>query len=241
MIKYSATEVKVGSFVLASVAVLLFLLFMIGAFRTTAGTYPIQIRFNYISGLEKGAPVRFGGAEVGKVERVEILSNEARPNIQVSVSVKDSIKVRQDSTAYIDTLGLMGEKYVEITPGTEASPVLPPGETFAGQDPFAINDFYKKGMTIADKIDKNLVVMEKLLENSNQLVAENRSDIETTITNLKDISVEAKELAGDLKRNPWKLLRKTKEKKEEVKEVPDPNKLETNQAPPKQSKFLWIF
>ncbi len=232
MSKYSHEEVKVGSFVLISAAALLFILFMVGAFRSTAGTYPVRVLYNYISGLEKGAPVRFAGAEVGKVEKVEILNSADKENIAVTVSVRDGVKLRKDSEAYIDTLGLMGETYVEITPGTEGSPELAEGEALVGQDPVAMNTLYKKGMEIAEKVDKNLVAMEALLKNSNEMIGENKEDIQALISNLKDISVDAKELAGDLKRNPWKLLRKTKEK----------NAAETpSAAPVKRTRFLGIF
>jgi phospholipid/cholesterol/gamma-HCH transport system substrate-binding protein len=163
MNKYSKEEVKVGAFVLAGTAALLFILFMMGAFRSTAGTYPVRILYNYISGLEKGAPVRFAGAEVGKVERVEVLNSSEKSNVAVIVSVREGVELRKDSTAYIDTLGLMGEKYVEITPGTEDSHVLGKNEALVGQDPVAINTLYQKGIEIADKVDKNLVLMESLL------------------------------------------------------------------------------
>jgi len=242
MSKYSKEEVKVGSFVLMGVAALLFILFMMGAFRSTAGTYPVRILYNYISGLEKGAPVRYAGAEVGKVEKVEILTSSDKSNIAVTLSVRDGIKIRKDSEAYIDTLGLMGEKYVELTPGTEGSPVVARGETLIGEDPMSINSFYKKGMAIADKVDKNLVLMESFLQDSNELVGSNKEDIRIMIGNLKDISIEAKELAGDLKRNPWKLLRKTKEKKAEpAVDKSAGSEAQTTPLPAQRSRFLGIF
>lgn len=242
MSKYSQEEVKVGSFVLISVTALLFILFMVGAFRSTAGTYPVRVLYNYISGLEKGAPVRFAGAEVGKVEKVDILPSWEKSNIAVTLSVRNGVALHKDSEAYIDTLGLMGEKYVEITPGTEKSPVLEQGTALLGQDPVAMNTLYKKGMDIADKVDKNLVVMEKLLNNTNDLIGGNKKDIQVTISNLKDISVEMKSLASDIKRNPWKLLRKTKEKKVETEAAVQPAAASSSGAVSvKRARFLGIF
>jgi len=230
MSKYSKDEVKTGLFVLAAVIVFFFLLFMIGAFRTTHGTYPVKILFNFISGLESGAPVRFGGAEVGKVEKVEILPSHEKANIQVTVSVGKNIVLHEDSEVYIDTLGLMGEKYVEVTPGTIDSGILEPGATLKGQDPLAMHTLYKKGMGIAKKLDSTLVELESLLENSNEMIKENRSAIKGIINNIEHVGVDAKSLAGDLKANPWKLFWKTKEK--------DPNaKTEKKE----RKKFLGIF
>jgi len=122
MAQYSKEELKTGSFVFIAVAAFLFLLFMVGAFRTTAGTYSVKISFNFISGLETGAPVRFAGHEVGKVRRLEIQEGVAEGHVVVTLSVKDKVVLREDSKAYIDTLGLMGEKYIEITPQLLPSP-----------------------------------------------------------------------------------------------------------------------
>jgi len=227
MSQYTKEELKTGSFALLAFAAFLFMLFMIGAFRTTAGTYPIKIHYNYISGLEKGAPVRFAGHEVGKVEGVEILSNPNGANLEVSISVKKNIVLHADSEAYIDTLGLMGEKYVELTPGSSNSPELTADDILIGEDPLAIHNLVKKGMQIADKVDNALVTTESLLANANGLVADNRESIDEIILNLRDVSIEAKELARDLKLHPWKLLRKGKEKK------PSGEK--------SRSKFLGIF
>lgn len=229
---YSKNEIKIGTFVLIAVIVFLFLLFMIGAFRTTAGTYPVKVHYDFISGLETGAPVRFAGAEVGKVEKIEILPSVHESNIQVTISVKDKVALREDSHAYIDTLGLMGEKYVELTPGTTNAPVLERGATILGKDPLAMHALYDRGMDIANKLDKTLVEMEGLFQNANELIKDNRSEIDSVIENLKDISEEAKILAADLKANPWKLFWKTKEKKPE-------SETETEKKPRK--KFLWIF
>jgi phospholipid/cholesterol/gamma-HCH transport system substrate-binding protein len=226
---YSKTEVKTGTFVLVAVIVLLFLLFMIGAFRTTAGTYPVKVYYDFISGLEAGAPVRFAGAEVGKVEKIEILPSDHESNIQVTISVKDKVSLREDSHAYIDTLGLMGEKYVELTPGTTNTEILKRGAAIQGKDPLAMHTLYDRGMDIANKLDTTLVEMEGLFQNANSVIEDNRSEIDTVIQNLKDISEEAKVLAADLKANPWKLFWKTKEKKP----ADEPKK--------PRKKFLGIF
>jgi phospholipid/cholesterol/gamma-HCH transport system substrate-binding protein len=234
MSKYSADEVKTGVFVAVAIAVFLFLLFMIGAFRSSAGSYPVKLHFNFISGLQKGAPVRFAGAMAGKVEKIEIASDAAKSNIEVVISVNKNVTLHENSEAYIDTLGLMGEKYIELTPGSSGTPVLKPESILIGQDPLAMHELYKKGMSIADRMDKTLVTMESLLANSNDVVKDNRGEINETMKNLKDISVEMKAFAKDLKANPWKLFWKGKEKKvsEEKNEAA---------APAARKKFLGIF
>jgi len=232
MAQYSKEELKTGSFVLSALLAFLFLLFMVGAFRTTAGTYPVTVSFNFISGLEVGAPVRFAGHEVGKVNKLEIQEGLEKGHVLATISVKDKVVLREDSKAYIDTLGLMGEKYIEVTPGSTSSPRLESDALLVGTDPVAMYELTNKAMNVVDKVDTTLAVMEKLLINSNEMIEENREDIKTVITNLEEISGDAKSLTKDLRRHPWKLLRKHTNKIEE-------DKSEQTSAPRK--RFLGIF
>jgi phospholipid/cholesterol/gamma-HCH transport system substrate-binding protein len=235
MSQYSKDEIKVGSFVFAAVVAFLFILFMMGTFRAMSGTYPLKVKFNFISGLQKGAPVRFAGAMVGKVQKVEIISNHGEGNVQVLLSMNKNVRIKKDSEIRIDTLGLMGEKYIEISPGTADAADIQAGAVLTGEDPVAMSVISKRVLELADKVDANLNVMEKFLDNSNQLVEENRSSLRDTVSNLRDISAEAKVLAKDLKANPWKLFWKTKEKKAGETES-------AQQEPaPKRGKFLGIF
>ena len=224
MANYSKDEIKTGSFALIAVIVFLFLLFMVGAFRTSAGTYPVKVLFNFISGLETGATVRFAGMDVGRVEKVEILPSSSKANIQATISVDKRIILREDSEAYIDTLGLMGGKYIEVTPGTVDAGELEPGATLRGEDPLAMRTLYKRGMDVADKL-------EELLKNSNGIMEDNRDGIKVIVENIEAVSADAKYLAADLKNNPWKLFWKGKEKK------PSDKKSATKS----RKKFLGIF
>jgi len=233
MAQYSKEEIKTGSFVLIALTAFLFLLFMVGAFRTTAGTYSVQVSFNFISGLETGAPVRFAGHEVGKVRRLEIQEGVEKGHVIVTLSVKDKVVLREDSKAYIDTLGLMGEKYIEITPGSISSSRLELGALITGEDPVAIYELTNKMMSVVDKVDTTLVVMEELLKNSNEMLVENRNEIKVVIENLEEISHDAKSLTKDLRRHPWKLLRKHTNKIE--------GEEDTSKTSSSRKRFLGIF
>ena len=93
-----------------AVCIILFLvlLFSVGNFRMTANTYKLKILFNFISGLEASAPVRFAGAEVGKVEKIEILDDKGDAYIGVTIRVDKKARINKDSKVIIDTLGMMG-------------------------------------------------------------------------------------------------------------------------------------
>lgn len=96
------------------------------------------LQFARTNGLQAGAPVSLSGVPIGTVEAIQFAGDPARNVIDVTVSVdaRDAARIRTDTVATIRTLGLLGDKYIELVPGNtpEAKP-LPPGEQIASTDP----------------------------------------------------------------------------------------------------------
>jgi phospholipid/cholesterol/gamma-HCH transport system substrate-binding protein len=137
---YSSSEIKSGFFVLVSGLLLLVLTFVVGGyFKKGANEWKVQ--FSYLSGLSDSAPVYYAGREVGKVDSIQILRGESRP-VLVTVKVSNDAYVRKDSVAYIDTLGMMGEKFIEISVGSKDAPPLGgwQSDRRRGSDPDACPD-----------------------------------------------------------------------------------------------------
>ena len=135
---YSSSEVKSGFFILFSIAALLVMTFVVGGMQGGEKA-KWKIRFGYVGGLEKGAPVYFAGREVGKVTDLTVENGEERP-VVITVEGPSNLAVRVDSKAFVDTLGMMGEKMVEISPGKKAQPLLAPGATIEGEDPIPMHE-----------------------------------------------------------------------------------------------------
>lgn len=195
---FSASEIRAGLLVVVSAAALLVLLFLTGNVRFFQETREVRILFDYISGLEKDAPVHFAGHEVGKVTDIQLLPGE-EANLVVTASVSKDAALKQDSRATIDTLGLMGEKFVELTPGSPEAPPLEEGGQIRGIDPIAMSAMIKQMM--------------QLVEEVNGAVRDNRDELAGIFKNLEATSQNLKEMSADLKANPWKLFWKRKEKK----------------------------
>jgi phospholipid/cholesterol/gamma-HCH transport system substrate-binding protein len=160
--KYSSAEVKSGTLIFVSMMLLIVLTFVLGSFMGgESNTW--KIRFGYISGLEQNAPVHFAGREVGKVEHIEIQPEKERP-IVVTIRVSDSIFLRKDSGAFIDTLGMMGEKIVEISPGTISSPKLRAEEVLEGVDPIPMHLMIRKMNELSDRMDEMTQSIAPMLE-----------------------------------------------------------------------------
>jgi len=121
----SAIETVMGAVVLVVAA-----FFIVLAYNTTdikpVGGYQLQAKFNAVDGLAIGSDVRIGGVKVGSV--VDQYIDQELYQAVVSFSVKETIQLPADSTASVNSSGLLGEKYLAIAPGRD-SKVLAEGES----------------------------------------------------------------------------------------------------------------
>lgn len=91
-------------------------------FFATKG-YELQASFNNGSGLRPGTPVVIAGVEIGRVESVELEDYEAK----VRLLIRRGLALQSDTIAAIKTKGLVGEKYIELTPGASDKTIKPGG------------------------------------------------------------------------------------------------------------------
>ena len=165
---YSSSEIKSGFFVLVTLVLLLVLTFVVGGyFKKGANEWKVQ--FGYLSGLSDSAPVYYAGREVGKVDSIQIVPGSARP-VLVTIKVSKDAFVRKDSVAYIDTLGMMGEKFIEISVGSQDSPALETGKVIEGKDPIPMHVLIRKMNLLADEVAQMTDSLNPLLKTTNELV-----------------------------------------------------------------------
>jgi outer membrane protein OmpA-like peptidoglycan-associated protein len=127
--------VRLGIFVVATLCILLVGVFVIGneqfLFRRT---YRVKAEFPNVAGLNNGADVRIGGIHLGTVRYISL---PASPNGKLAVvmdlAASSKNTIRQDSVATIKTAGLLGDKYVDISFGSEKAPKVENGGTIKGQ------------------------------------------------------------------------------------------------------------
>lgn len=218
--KKIANEIKTGVMVVACLLILAGLTAKVGGMSTFKKGYHLKVQFNYVSGIKKGAPVYLTGVEVGEVKDVQIDYADDGTKVYLNVWLDKSARPREDSKAYIATMGLMGEKYLEITRGSSSSPFLKEGSLIIGKEPMAMEDAMDKAMEIADNLNEGISDLRKLTKSVDLTVVENKTKVDEIIENMNETSKNFKDFSEDIKRHPWKLLIKSKEKKpKEDKEV----------------------
>jgi len=130
-------EVKLGAFVLVTSFAFAFLILTFGEiplFKPKTKSYVVY--FKDVGGLSKGAEVRVSGIRAGKVE--DITLEDSR--VKVIFNVEKRIRLFKNASATIGTLGLMGDKYLAVDPGTPESGELPEGSTIRTSEGVADTD-----------------------------------------------------------------------------------------------------
>jgi phospholipid/cholesterol/gamma-HCH transport system substrate-binding protein len=118
-------ELVVGVFVLLGLACLAYLAVHLGKMEIYGEGYNIYANFDNASGLKTGAAVEVAGVEVGRVAAIQMT-----PQYQARVSMKlrTGVKIHDDAIASIRTKGIIGDKFVKLSPGNSEK-VIPPGGT----------------------------------------------------------------------------------------------------------------
>ena len=196
-------ELRLGFFVLFGLIILIAFVLLIGDFKTWGNSYRVNIIFSFVNGVKIGAPIRFAGVDVGQVETLQIQPQpqEHKTEIKVVCLLRGNVQIPPDSVVWVNTLGLLGEKYIEIMPGKDYSHFVREGDTLNGVDPIPMEEIAELAKNIADDLRE---VINKVKSGEGTL---------GRLLNDDSIYRELEDLIADVHRNPWKLFWKTKEKK----------------------------
>jgi phospholipid/cholesterol/gamma-HCH transport system substrate-binding protein len=112
------------------------------------------IYFRTVGGLNEGNPVQLNGVEVGTVSSVVLPTDAESQQIRVEIEVEQrySERVREDSQARIKTLGLLGDKYVELTSGSPEAEPVPPGGVISAAAPTDVDRLIASGEDVMDNV-----------------------------------------------------------------------------------------
>jgi phospholipid/cholesterol/gamma-HCH transport system substrate-binding protein len=116
-------ELSVGLFILVGILCLGYLSVRLAKMEVLGGGgYELHALFTNVGGLKEGATVVIAGVDVGRVRSISLENYRA----DVVLRIREDLEVQEDAIASIKTKGLIGEKYIQITPGG-AEEIIPPG------------------------------------------------------------------------------------------------------------------
>jgi len=116
-------ETAVGLFLVVGILCLGYLSIRLGKLELVGGDdVPVTAEFSTVAGLKQGANVEIAGVEVGKVDAIDIRDYKA----VVRMRVRRGLRLQEDTIASVRTRGLIGDKYINLSPGA-SDRLIPPG------------------------------------------------------------------------------------------------------------------
>jgi len=214
LIKGFTTEAKVGIFVLIGIGFLSYMTVVVGGFKTgDEKGYIMYVDFENIAGVEVKAPVTMAGVEMGKVENISLQNGKAR----VVLRIREGAEIRTDSMAMVKATGLLGDKYIEISPGTGSAALLKDGETvregrsadldrLIGQLSSIAGDIKDVSSTLSKVLGgekgqaslRNIIdSVKNLTSNLDRMIAANEKRFNDTMVNFQAFSGDLKKITAD--------------------------------------------
>lgn len=175
------TEIKVGIFVTIVIIVLAYMTFTVGEFRIFKPKgFKVYVYFESIAGVDEKSKVKVAGVEAGRIEKIEIVEGKAK----LTMRIQPGIVLRKDCRASVKGVGLLGEKYLAITPGSPDQPVLKEGDTITHVIQIADLDRLLTQLSLAAEDISNL------MKSVNEVVGseEGKKKMKETLSNIRDIT-----------------------------------------------------
>jgi len=187
--KRKSTDMWVGIFVVVGIILLILMTLKIEKFQFGKRFgYPLNIYFNSAAGLAQNSQVRVAGVRVGDVENVALENGKAK----VTFRIPPHIILYKDAKAYLKSEGFLGEKYVEITPGTPTQPKVESGGLIEqGSPAMDVEQFLTKVSDAGEDIKEMIKPVGDLLKTIDP------KKVERIVNNLDNFSGQLGSLAND--------------------------------------------
>ena len=238
---YFRSGIKVASLFLVSCGILTYFVLHAGQVRVMGESHDYKILFSSVGNLKLDSPVTYSGFKVGQVVDIRSLSSEDRKkyqrDVEVTVRVDKNAVIRKDSRAEILTLGFLGEKFVEISPGGFESEVVDSKELVIGFVPqeltTVIEHFSKELDAMLPTIKNTLESLESTAQKVDQVMSDvaEEKKLQKILSNAEEITIHINEILKENRENLHGTLENTQELTADLKE-------ELNTASPKIEAML---
>jgi len=190
------TETKVGIFVVLGILVLTYFTIRVGRIAVREVGYRVYTHVESAAGLDKNSPVRIAGVEIGKVESISLEGLKAK----VTMHLPFSVQLPLGSKVYVKSAGLLGEKYIEISPGTGAEFIKANAMVEEGGPSADVDRVLTQLSNIGGDIQKVTRSLSNVLggEEGEKSIKELVTGAKETMTNLQDITQTIQKGEGTL-------------------------------------------
>ena len=185
-------QLRIGALVV--VGIVLFIGFVLSVGKRSAlfeERYSLWTSFSSTEGLAVGSPVRLAGVTGGNVPRINFGRDPRDRRIVVILTVERRAqdRIREDSVASIGTIGLVGDKVLDLTVGSHDRPALQPGAQLASVDPPDYFRLLQKGDRILDHVTRISASLDEFFTGGGQVEKRTLNDalrsLQTTLVEIE--------------------------------------------------------
>jgi phospholipid/cholesterol/gamma-HCH transport system substrate-binding protein len=154
--RFEARQLRVVVLAIVGILLLGYGAYRVGkVFDVFSSRYEIITLVPSVVGLREGAPVTLAGQRIGQVAEIAFIPvplKTGENNLRVTLAIAREVQeqVRSDSRAFLRTQGLLGDKFVDIAPGTSGAAILQPGDTVASGQTVDLEEFLTRAATALD-------------------------------------------------------------------------------------------
>jgi phospholipid/cholesterol/gamma-HCH transport system substrate-binding protein len=230
-------KIKLGIFVSIGIALFVTGIYFIGETRKLfSSTFRISAMFKDVNGLQVGNNVRFAGINVGTIEGIEIITDSS-VKVDMILDVKTQQFIKKDAKAIIGSDGLMGNKIMNVSPGTTGNPPIENNDMIGTTKPISFDEMLLKLKTTGDNaalITNDLAAMTGNIRSGRGTIGKLFMDtvfadnLDRTIVNVKqgtkgfkqnmDAAKHSFLLGGFFKKDPKEIAAKKLKKENKIKE-----------------------
>jgi phospholipid/cholesterol/gamma-HCH transport system substrate-binding protein len=171
-------EIRVGAVVVVAAVIAVVGTMWFQRFRLVEKRYPFFVQFEEIGGLVPGDPIHINGVELGRVNGVSLGAGR----VTVEMGVREGVPVPDDSRIVLKSIGIMGERFVEITQGRSPR-LVAPGDTLDGTFLMGLSEVMGSAGGILEEVERAARSVREVAES---LASEGR--VGETMQNLADVS-----------------------------------------------------
>lgn len=167
-------------------------------------TTTLRARLADVGGLKRGSSVTMGGMTVGRVTHIAFVDGEKLNRIEVTMEMRTDVRsrVKTDSKPSVRTQGMLGDRYVDVSMGSESAPTLPEGSPLIGEAASDFDKTLRQATDVMNETEKLLVAVNEQKGTAGKFVYD-----EGLYKILTEIINELKGLIQDFKKNPRKYVK----------------------------------
>lgn len=187
-------EFKLGIFIFGALLIITLAVFSIQDYMFFNPGYTIRVKFDFANGIKRASPVRVSGIGVGEIQKTKIVHNNGNTDVIVYAWIQKDVKIPKGSEAFVNSLGVLGEKYLEIIPKQNSKEYLSQGDIITGKSSVPM-------FKLSEFAEEALQSLKKVLSSIENIVGDEKtvSDLKQSLANLEQTTFQTKELLTDLK------------------------------------------